>query len=189
MIDLDTFLISDTHIGHDNIVQFCNRPQNHEDIIVDNWNDTVSITDTILHLGDLVYKGDRTANAHILRSLPGIKYYIKGNHDKQTEQWYEKCGFERLGTLLGDYVETNIGENGELYTKRVKHHGFYQTINNKRILFSHYPDEWLLDWDINCHGHIHNSQHHRPKMAADKIYHNMSVEVIDYTPVRLSAIL
>ena len=29
-----TWVVSDTHFGHRNIVGFCHRPENHEDIMI-----------------------------------------------------------------------------------------------------------------------------------------------------------
>ena len=48
-----------------------------------------------------------------------------------------------------------------------------------QYIFSHYPLKDNLQGKINCHGHIHN---HPPERGAI----NVSVEVIDYTPIPLS---
>ena len=43
------FVTCDTHLGHENIKKFCNRPDNFESLIEKNWNDTVGKDDTIIH--------------------------------------------------------------------------------------------------------------------------------------------
>jgi len=48
-----TWLISDTHFGHKNIVQYQQRPESHEVIMLSEWIDAVGEHDDILHLGDV----------------------------------------------------------------------------------------------------------------------------------------
>ena len=56
-----TFFTSDTHFGHANIINLCNRPfkdVNHmNDMLVENWNSVVSDDDTVFHLGDFALGG------------------------------------------------------------------------------------------------------------------------------------
>jgi calcineurin-like phosphoesterase family protein len=142
----------------------------------------------ILHLGDLAYRGNSEKNRITLRNLPGEKFFIWGNHDKQNENWYRRAGFIQVGKLLGKFEEKDLTRDGVPYTNRVVNWGFYKHFDTKRVLFSHYPDAWLLDWDINIHGHIHNNPYSE-FVDASKDYRNVSVENMDYRPVRLSAIL
>ena len=128
----------------------------------DNWLQTVGIDDTVLHLGDLTFKSRDYMN---LRVLPGKKYLLRGNHDKKPVEWYYDMGFE-------------------LAPRRV-----YFRQGPRKILFTHYPeDNYHIDWDINIHGHIHNNSY---VTLEDKgrLYINVSVEVMDYTPTKLRDIL
>ena len=50
------FVIPDTHLGHENIKKYCNRPDNFEALIEKNWNAAVSDSDTVIHLGDVSFK-------------------------------------------------------------------------------------------------------------------------------------
>lgn len=56
-----TFFTSDTHFGHANIINLCNRPfkdVNHmNNMLVENWNSVVSDDDTVFHLGDFALGG------------------------------------------------------------------------------------------------------------------------------------
>ncbi len=135
-----------------------------------NWEKTVRPEDTILHLGDVAFgkKQQIYVWAQRIAELPGKKYLIKGNHDHSSSMKIYKGMFEVVTP-------------------------FVQEFSDVKFLFSHYPDEHVSDeWDINIHGHIHNNPlrgDFSPVVALDKIYENVSVEVTNYTPVRLSSIL
>jgi calcineurin-like phosphoesterase family protein len=171
MIDPDTWIISDTHFGHKNIIGFCDRPRNHEDVMLSNWERTVQDGDTILHLGDVAFgrRADIYNWAKILDDLPGRKFLIKGNHDHSSSIKIYRGIFDEI---LQPFV---------------------QEFSDVKFLFSHYPDEHISDeWDINIHGHVHNNPVDHiagPIVNMDKLYENVSVEVINYTPIRLNSIL
>lgn len=78
------FYISDLHLGHKNILAFDNRPffslEEMTETIISNWNSVVSKNDSVYVLGDMFWN-----NAEIPIVLPrlnGVKYLIKGNHDR-----------------------------------------------------------------------------------------------------------
>lgn len=78
------FYTSDLHLGHNNVIEFENRPFKDLDemdkSIIQKWNNKVSKGDSVYILGDLsFYKGEKTNE--ILRQLNGNKYLITGNHD------------------------------------------------------------------------------------------------------------
>jgi len=163
-INLNTYIISDTHFGHENIIKYCDRPENHDALMMKNWWRTISLDDTILHLGDLTFKS-RSDIAFGL--LPGKKYLIKGNHDKKSNSWYESENFRVIRPFVWN-----------------------------KIAFTHEPldidsdkyDDDGNDWNINIHGHIHNNGYIR-REDKGRLYINVSVEVMNYTPVRLRDIL
>ena len=168
-INLDTYIISDTHFKHDNIIHYCNRPEDHDWLMELYWKSIVQAEDDILHLGDLMwYKNDtqwddKKTLEDTMRELPGNKYLIKGNHDSKSNDFYESMGFT-------------------IAPKRM----FFKH-DDKMILFTHYPEKERFDWDINIHGHIHDR---RRRLEYDgRLYINVSVEVMKYTPVQLKYIL
>lgn len=126
--------------------------------------------ETILHLGDVAFgnKKDIWAWAEIIKWCPGRKLLIKGNHDHSSSMKIYKGIFE--------VVEP-----------------FVQEFSDVKFYFSHYPDHPISDqWDINVHGHIHNNPlrgDFSPMVDMNKIYENVSVEVTNYAPIRLSSIL
>lgn len=163
----ETWIISDTHFGHKNIVKYCNRPLNHNEKMYRNWQSLVRPTDTVLHLGDVsVWYGDeKNYWLGYAGSLPGKKYLILGNHDKFKPVEFEREGF----TIIPEFI---------------------QEVKKQRVLFSHYPDDTRTgQWDINVHGHIHNNLLEHRLAQTNRRYKNVSIEVMDYKPVQACDIL
>ena len=79
-------LISDTHFDHDNIIKYCARPfanvQEMNQVLLNNWNNTVKPDDDIYFLGDLAFgRGARPAT-YWLNQLNGNIQFVAGNHDR-----------------------------------------------------------------------------------------------------------
>jgi calcineurin-like phosphoesterase family protein len=156
------YLISDTHFGHENIIQYCGRPfanaELMDECLVDNWNSVVGRNDIIYHLGD-VYLGN---GASVIPRLNGRKRLILGNHD-----------FPNDPILWRHFERITIWQPMPLYG----------------VILSHMP---LLDRGQgggdtykefrNIHGHIHN------KPAPTEHHVNISVEWTDYRPIELDSV-
>jgi len=182
-IDLDTWVISDTHFLHKNIIGYCGRPFMHDVIMVAHWIKNINDDDTVLHLGDL-FMGNATTAKLLLEQLPGDKYMIRGNHDKKSIKWYEEIGFKLVGDFGRIYWKEPIWEHLPITDPP-----YIAETKGKTILFSHEPQVDAPEpWDINIHGHIHNNGY-PIGTPEDKDYRNVSVEVVGYRPVRLSDIL
>lgn len=170
-LDLDTWIISDTHFFHKNIVKYCDRPKDHTEIMVRNWHELIGDNDTVFHLGDL-FMGPLEKVIPTLQSLPGNIYMLRGNHDKKSIYWYKQHGIELVGEFGRYYWPYSLP--GSL----------------SQVVFSHDPlnPTYNRDWHINIHGHIHNNGY--PIYAPENLdYRNVSIEVMDYKPVRLKDIL
>lgn len=122
------YVIPDTHLGHENIKKYCNRPDNFFDLIERNWNSMIQPNDTVIHLGDISFKENLIEQ---LANWNGKKILVRGNHDKLPYDFYLNCGFTAV-------VEEMVMD-----------------IKNVIILFSHRP-HFGHDYDINIHGHQHN---------------------------------
>lgn len=166
MITDDTWLISDTHFGHDNIIKYCCRPDNHEEIMLENWNTSIGSNDNVLHLGDLCMgPGAKYFLEDTAPLLNGKKKLILGNHDKKNDEFYNNCGFE----IVSEF--------------EIKHK--YKQ-NWYIISFSHYPlDKVKYSNQIHIHGHIHNNGYNfKDKFVPYKKNQiNISVEQTKYKPV------
>lgn len=87
-LTLNTWIISDTHFFHKNIGKYCNRPENWQDLIVKNWNDLISPSEPVLHLGDFAL--GKKINFELLTSmLNGRLFLIRGNHDRLNKAYCE----------------------------------------------------------------------------------------------------
>lgn len=167
-LDQSSWIISDTHWGHHNIIRYSHRPENHDTLMIQNWRDKVKDDDTVLHLGDLVWFSSNGWPRRALSGLPGKKYLIPGNHDSHKRT--DGLKFERIPGPLLVTVEVDS----------VPVH----------IAFSHYPMKPVGDWSLNIHGHIHTNQYPWYALEDDQHrYRNVCVELIDYAPVRLGDIV
>lgn len=122
---------ADLHLGHSNIIKYCNRPFDNVEVmdatILANINKTVKQDDRLFILGDFTFKDP----ARYLRRINcNNVWLIKGNHDKRPSK---RDGF----VDVRDYYAANfdIGE---------KHKKF--------IVMFHYP---IRNWDKSHHGSWH----------------------------------
>lgn len=80
------FFTSDTHFGHDNIIQFCDRPfkdiEEMDRKLIENWNKKVPQDGLVFHLGDFAW-GGYDFWKKIREQLNGDIILIKGNHDQK----------------------------------------------------------------------------------------------------------
>jgi calcineurin-like phosphoesterase family protein len=97
------WLISDTHFYHKNIIKFENRPLDHNEKIIENWNKVVSDDDLVIHLGDVIFGMDKFETLKkVLGSLNGKKVLCRGNHDGYPESswgkwdWFMDAGFDAV---------------------------------------------------------------------------------------------
>jgi calcineurin-like phosphoesterase family protein len=159
------WVVSDTHFRHENIIEYCDRPfKNVNDMnsyMIARWNSVVKDDDIVWHLGDFGF-GGKEVLSYIFSTLRGQKRLILGNHDSRCGgvNFWESVGFE--------------------YVSR------FPVCVMRVIWLSHAPI--FLDDNsayINIHGHTHNHD-----LETDsRHWKNVSVEVVDYTPVRLDLIM
>lgn len=80
----NVFFTADTHFNHKAIIWYCNRPyksvEDMNESIVFRWNEVVRPNDTIYHLGDFSFRGQKYKE--VLAALNGNIYLIQGNHDR-----------------------------------------------------------------------------------------------------------
>jgi calcineurin-like phosphoesterase family protein len=169
-----TWVISDTHFGHENIKAFCHRPSDVEQTIMEEWARTVPESgSTLLHLGDLSYRGNALFKNLIAPHLTGErKLLVQGNHDKQRYSFYRDSGFQIVKP-------------------------FSITYRGYEISFSHYP--WNPEFDgtreppashRRLHGHIHNNGYTREAYVPFvRRQINLSCEQTKYRPVNLKLLL
>ena len=160
-----TWLISDTHFGHDKTCTVFKRDdgsplrpfkdaEEMDEHMVKSWNERVNKNDKVYHLGDVVIA---RKSLNMLRRLNGDKVLIKGNHDifklkDYTEHFRDIRGYHVMSGLILSHVPVH-------------------------------PDS-IERFGCNVHGHLH----YRRVMIKDKIdprYFNVSVECIGFAPILL----
>lgn len=155
----ETYVISDIHFNHKNVIEFAKRPFsdiNHmRESIIELWNYTVSKRDTVICLGDWGFG----ANTYqIAERLNGMIRLVMGNHDKGNPR------------DLAKYF-----------------HSVHGSLKKGDILFTHIPI--ILDkyhnWEYIVHGHYHN----KLENIQDYRYYNINMDAIGYYgPISLDEI-
>lgn len=134
------YFTSDLHLGHANIIRFCNRPfsdvDEMDETIIANWKSRVTDRDDVYILGDLMYRAKADPD-DVLSRLPGRKHLVVGNHD---HTWLSRVDIDKHFVEVKDIIVLKTG-------------GITMTL-------CHYP---MLSWPHSfygsymVYGHIHNS--------------------------------
>ena len=160
---MEIYIITDTHFNHRKLVGYNNRPQEFDDLI---WNGLKDLPRgcVLIHLGDICMGKDEEVHKR-LASYDFKKILVKGNHDKKSNYWYLQHGWD---FVCDQFSDTYFG---------------------RKILFSHKPIMWDKKYEINIHGHFHNTDHrrHEPELMAIKNDYQklLAIEWTDYKPVLL----
>lgn len=139
---MKTFVTSDLHFDHKNILKFNPATRPFRDMehmnaeMIREWNERVAADDLVYILGDVAFCNPSKATA-IVRSLNGRKILIQGNHDKKlvADANFRAC-FEEIHV----YHEVNC--------------------NGVKVCFFHYP---IAEWNqchrgsVHLHGHLHGA--------------------------------
>ena len=158
------FVISDNHFDHTNIIRFCKRPfrltEEMNKHMLEKWNKTIRKRDKVIFLGDLAYGRGSRNTKYWISKVNGEFIFIKGNHDKHVP------GVEQYKNLILEYK----GEK------------FYLT---------HSPDDVPASWDgwAICGHHHNNNVIDFPLVNKNTKRINVSVELLDYTPIELDELL
>jgi calcineurin-like phosphoesterase family protein len=131
MVIMRYWLTTDTHFGHEKLIEVFGRPENFVALILDRMERTIKPEDVLIHLGDFCVTGDEKWHKLFREVVPGKHWLVLGNHDKKSDTWYLERGWDFVG-------------------KRIWLEKF-----GKKMLFSHKP---IADcgYDINVHGHFHD---------------------------------
>jgi len=133
---MNVWLTADHHFFHEGMLQ--HRPQfgtmeEMTDAYVAQWNEVVSRSDCVYHLGDFAItyvSSDATKVDSILRRLHGTKLLIRGNHDRK--HTYKS----KYWAWQGDIKKIKVGD--------------------AKYILSHRP---LRTWEGMMHGMIHACGH------------------------------
>lgn len=153
------FIISDLHLNHKNIIDYCNRPfdsvKKMNKRIIDNWNKIVKKNDNVYILGDFAF-GSKEEITKLCNRLKGNKILIKGNHDNHPINWYLDCGFFKV------------------YDVPILYHDYF--------VMSHTPQMTLNNIYGYFYGHIHNDEKYKDYTSNTFC---VCAERLNYTPIEI----
>jgi calcineurin-like phosphoesterase family protein len=156
----NVWFTSDTHFGHNNIIQYC-RPQflnvdDMEQALIERWNATVGAQDLVYHLGDFAWKTEDAKRVRPL--LNGTIRLIVGNHD-------DIPALAAAGLFQRIYLWRQFREIG--------------------LTASHIPMrlDQLRHGSKNLHGHVHGNLE-----GLEEFHRDVSVESTNFTPVHFDEI-
>jgi len=138
---MKTYLTADLHLGHKNIIDYCNRPfsgldQMHEYLLAQ-IQEAVDPGDELWILGDLTGPHTFDDLRSFLAQIPCPIHWIEGNHAPDLDKISDLVEHE------GHYAEIKSGiKNAEGY--------------GLSIALSHYP---MVRWNGSAHGHFHAHGH------------------------------
>ena len=150
---------ADFHLGHKNIIRYCNRPfesiEAMNSAILERLNSAVKANDVLYFLGDFCI-GPKTRALELRREIRCKKIFaVPGNHDKDTRKLTEEFSW------LGDLAEISI--------------------NGQRIVLCHYA---MRVWNHSSHGawHLFGHSHGRLPTLDTSLSMDVGVDTHDFRP-------
>jgi calcineurin-like phosphoesterase family protein len=164
------YFISDLHLGHKNILDFCpdrggTNVDEHSEWLVEQWNSTITKRDVVWVLGDICFD---KKHLRYLKQMNGQKHMIYGNHDTFSLPTYQP------------YFNTIRG-----FTKK------------SGLWLSHAPiHPYELRGRVNVHGHVHQHTVQKYYIGSDGNEHriddpsyiNVCVDVLKGKPIHIDEI-
>jgi calcineurin-like phosphoesterase family protein len=154
---------SDLHLGHKNIIKYCNRPFDDvaamNDALVYYQRCNTNDDDIVIFGGDIGFLPFADINRYI-RLFKGYKILILGNHDITRDGKPYPLEFDEI------HISNSLMlENGNC------------------VVFTHIPISNLPKNVYNIHGHLHTT------LLDPAKYRSMCVEIVGYKPVELTSLL
>ncbi len=156
---------SDLHLGHANVIGYCNRPfddvEAMDAALVRTWNDHVDDDDTVWVLGD-VAMGPIEHSLDLVARLAGTKLLVPGNHDRcwrhgraarrpgDLDRWRRRYRSAGFAEIVDDPHELTVAE----VPVRLSHFPYDGDSHTADRFVEHRPADdgtWLL------HGHVHDA--------------------------------
>ena len=175
-----TFITSDLHLDHTNIIKYCKRPfLNTEDMnrtLVDNWNNTVGKKDRVYFLGDMSFGTNKDLK---IPSRPADNWLTKLNGDI---------------FFIRGFSFTPSGERNQ-HDRISRTKNVFDSLiieyNNKKFYLVHDPANIPSDWkDWAICGHHHNNRlDEYPFIDKKNKRINVSTELTKFRPVDMDDLI
>jgi calcineurin-like phosphoesterase family protein len=161
------YITTDWHLNHKNIIKYDDRPENFQELLLENFSKTCEEDDLVINLGDVIFD-DTSYLKEFMSHIKGTHVLLMGNHERNKPKWYRENGFD---IVCNTYV-------------------------NGRIVFSHKPKDlnYFKQCQINIHGHFHHEirEEDRDKKSYTfytKNHFCLFMDEMDYKPILLKDFL
>lgn len=154
------FFTSDTHFNHKNILKLGKgRPfetiEEHNQVLIDNWNSVINPCDLVFHLGDVAFSYDPKEVAELLKKLKGNKNIIQGNHDR-TKILAHSLNENIIQSIRSYHEYKYEADDGKIYTFVMMH----WPILEPNHIFKNKDNEDISV--IGLYGHVHDINDYEP---------------------------
>jgi calcineurin-like phosphoesterase family protein len=177
---MTTWFTADLHLGHRNIIRYCDRPFADVDemdrALIDRWNEVVADDDEVWVLGDFAL-GTIAHSLPKAAELAGRKVLVAGNHDRcwsgygrKAERWVQR------------YLDAGFDE--------IRQGTQTMELAGRQVLLCHFPyegdsqdkDRHVSDRPVDrgqvlLHGHVHERWAVHDRMI------NVGVDARDFRPI------
>lgn len=149
---MTTWVTSDIHLWHANIMTYCAATRKFEDVtemniaIMDDIHAKFKKGDTLYILGDVCFGGKERVKTALttLANLPGRVIVVLGNHDRFRKDIYREVATAHPNFEYTEYMEKHF------------------VVDDKKIhtVMMHYPiHSWhnMHHGSVHLHGHTHGS--------------------------------
>ena len=161
----DVFFTADFHLGHANIIRYCNRPfanvAEMDEAILSRLNAQVKHGDHLYFLGDFCIGGAKAATVYLGRVRCKNIYLVPGNHDKD------------LSKLSDHFV----------WIKPLAE----EVIRGQKVVLCHYA---MRVWNQHRRGawHLHGHSHGKLVPEGTALSLDVGVDVHDFRPWHIDEI-
>lgn len=131
------FIVADLHLGHEKLaaVRGFSSAQEHDDILVTNWNSVVGRKDSTWVLGDVAFSKTGLTR---LAEMNGYKKLVLGNHDRYSMEEYSKYFTKIFGAIrykecILTHIPVHEGQFGR-YTRNIHGHLHGNAIRDSRYV-------------------------------------------------------
>lgn len=157
------YYTADLHLGHENIIRYCNRPfasvEEMDEAMVANWNARVTSNDDDVYVvGDIAFRNAKSLSGYLER-LNGRIHLIWGNHDSNQTR--------KLPIWASSSPYAEIKDGGE------------------HLILCHYG---MRVWNGSHYGSFHLYGHSHGTLPAQGRSLDVGVDCWDFRPVTLPEI-
>lgn len=188
------FLTADTHLGHENIIKYCDRPfesvEEMDRVLISNWNEIVGADDIVYHLGDFTLGGFIEAKQYFRQLNGHIKVLANTwHHDKR---WIQEVKWLPAADIIG-VLDISMGFGSTRYYNPIEILPPMVVLEIEgmgewplAVTLCHYP---LMAWDRKNYGSWHLYAHTHKSDNSEEFRLNIGVDCMNYYPISLGNVL